>query len=80
VIDKKEFRCNGNGKEFSDGKRTFKSLNNFVEVCVKSLNANGQNGRKISAYNQTCGVQILHLNGVWEFLGACYNEDTEFIN
>jgi len=80
VICNKEFLCKGDGNLFTDNRQTYKSLNNFVETCIKSCNAEGKNGTKKSAYNPKCGVQIQHLNGVWEFLGVCYNADTEFIN
>lgn len=81
VICNKEFLCKGDGNSFTDNnKQTYKSLNNFVETCIKSCNTEGKNGTKRSAYNPKCGVQIQHLNGVWGYLGVCYKEDTEFIN
>ena len=75
VIDKKDFFTKGNGKEFSDGNS---SLNKFLKKSIKA--ATGDNRRSISAYDEKRGVQIRHLNGTWEFLGACYKETTEIID
>jgi len=78
VIDKKEYFTDGNGKDFSNDVQHFRSLNHFLENSVKA--ATGDDRRKISVYDEKRGVQIQHLNGVWEFLGACYKETTKLIH
>ena len=80
VIDKKEFTVEGNGHkdQFTDGKQSYRSLNDFVEKSV--VCATGDDKRHISAYDELRGIQIQHFNGGWEFLGACYNDETETIN
>lgn len=78
AIEKKEFFMDGNGKEFTDGKTSFRSLNAFVVLSI--LQATGDDKRSISAYDEKRGIQIQHHDGSWEFLGACYKETTDIID